>query len=524
MKQLRYTIRTLSPVVMSAMSNSTVMTTTHNEFSGSIMRGVMASRYVRNRQLGRAAHVDERFLRLFCGGLKFLPATPLCSGRRSFVLPLSLQKGKAGTADASRVQDLLTATDPAKGFKSLRGYGVVIEREVHQPSVEKNISMHMSRGSDEERLSGRSIDGLIFNYEAINEGQEFSGAVLGDDALLNELVDGLMLDGDEMDAHVGRSHFTQYGRCRLMFDGIADIDLPTLDEKIFLRLETPLLSTDEFFINAEEILSAEIISVLDRLVEGVTFKLGSIFGAASEVENFVVPWSMKRPRVPALAAGSVFELKPSQPLSDEQSLRLLDACLNGFGQRTEEGFGQLRLWRSSELTIGDEIKQSIAKPSSLSKDTIERAKRILINHCLEQIRVYAHEDAERLHDRLKHFGNLTHFFGRLEGIAHYEPSPEAVANRIELEMRGLFRDHIKALKMSGDASIYDVLTGKTAPPYRSRDLKSDLMSDGGKFDALMNELGIKDFDELMSERFFMEYMQNYFRAARKFAAAGGDEQ
>ena len=56
MKQLRYTIRTLSPVVMSAMSNSTVMTTTHNEFSGSIMRGVMASRYVRNRQLGRAAH------------------------------------------------------------------------------------------------------------------------------------------------------------------------------------------------------------------------------------------------------------------------------------------------------------------------------------------------------------------------------------------------------------------------------------------------------------------------------------
>ena len=32
MRQLKYTIRTLSPVVMSALSNSTVMTTTHNEF------------------------------------------------------------------------------------------------------------------------------------------------------------------------------------------------------------------------------------------------------------------------------------------------------------------------------------------------------------------------------------------------------------------------------------------------------------------------------------------------------------
>ena len=525
MRQLKYTIRTLSPVVMSALSNSTVMTTTHNEFSGSIMRGVLASRYVDNRQLNRTAHADEEFLRLFYGGLKFLPATPDCDGLRSFMLPLSLQKGKAGTENESDVQDLFVNDAPPPGYKSLRGYGVIVDDKIKQPTVEKNIFMHMSRNSDAERLAGRSVEGHIFNYESISEGQQFDGVIVGDGDLLQRLLDGLRLDGNEMIAHIGRSHFTQYGRCRITFEGINDIKQPTVGGKIFLRLETPLVPTNDCFISADAVLSTEIIDKLNRSVDKNIFSIGKIFSAATEIENFVVPWSMKRPRVSALDAGSVFELKTSQPLSDEQTKKLFDACLNGFGQRTEEGFGQLRFRTPATLRMSKKSAPSKDTRVELSKATVERAKKILLNHCLEQIRIYAHEDADELRPQLKHFGNLTHFFGRLDGIIRDTSEPSALAQRLELEIRdgSLFEEHIKNIKMSNGSAIFDVLKGAAPLPYKDRDLRSDLMSDRPKFDALLKELGIDDFNGFIRAEFFREYMQNYFRFARKLAADGGDE-
>ncbi len=52
MKQLKFAIRTLSPVIMSSMSNSTVMTATHSEIAPTI--GNMSSASLkRNRGLGK---------------------------------------------------------------------------------------------------------------------------------------------------------------------------------------------------------------------------------------------------------------------------------------------------------------------------------------------------------------------------------------------------------------------------------------------------------------------------------------
>ena len=84
LKQLKFAIRTLSPVLMSSMSNSTIMTVTHDEFSGSIVRGMPASRFVDMQKLSNV-HEDREFLELFYGGLKFLPATPECGvGRQEY--------------------------------------------------------------------------------------------------------------------------------------------------------------------------------------------------------------------------------------------------------------------------------------------------------------------------------------------------------------------------------------------------------------------------------------------------------
>ena len=510
MKQLKFAIRTLSPVIMSSMSNSTVMTATHSEFGGSLVRGVLASRFIDMQKLANV-HKDRKFLQLFYGGLKFLPATPDCNGARSFVLPLSLQRAKAGSQTVE-VQDLLTTPAPKTGYKSLRGYGVVSDGKIQTVDVRKNIVMHISRGSDAERLAGKSNDGLIFNYESLNEGQVFDGVILGEGELLRQLLDGLQLQDNEMTAHIGRSHFTQYGRCRITFDEIEELETPHFDGRIFLRLETPLLSSREFFLNARDILQSELVNRLEPKI----FALGEMYGAGTEIENFVVPWSMKRPRVMAIAAGSVFELKTSRPPTKEELIQLNVECHRGFGVRTEEGFGQLRFWQSGEFVNVEASETPRGTSIELSKETIRLAKEILINRCLEQIRLDAHKDAKQLSGQLKHIGNLTHFFGRLDGLVRSAKSSAELANRIEEEMRdgSLFEQHIKDIKMSDGKSIFDVLTRKVEFRIETPKLPSELL----------NELRIKEFDASEQEKFFLEYMRNYFRFARKFAAAEGSDE
>ena len=73
MHSLEITIKTLSPVVLTSTSNATVMTGTHLAFSGSIIRGVLASRFRREQKLTDEAH-NKTFRKIFFGGLKFLPA------------------------------------------------------------------------------------------------------------------------------------------------------------------------------------------------------------------------------------------------------------------------------------------------------------------------------------------------------------------------------------------------------------------------------------------------------------------
>lgn len=515
MYQLKFSLETLSPVVLSAMSNSTIMTKTHDEISGSIIRGVLASKYVDEKNLGKNAYKDEDFKNLFYGGLKFLPANPEIFEKRTFVLPLSLQRGKKGTDDANKVQDILTEENPAKGFKSFRGLGFVDGEKISKVEVNKNIFMHMSRSSESERLSGKSEDGNIYNYESLDAEQKFSGVIIGG----KDELEKLNLEKNSLSAYIGRSRFTQYGRCLLTFDTIEEIELPKVGEKIYLRLETPLVPSEDFFIGAEKILSAEVVENLNDLCGKKIFELGQVFASNIEIENFVVPWGMKRPRITALAAGTVFELKTLENLSDSDLKILGEKIFSGFGMRTEEGFGQARLWESKNFTYVEVDENKIAEPENFSEQTVKIAEKILMARCLEQIRIDAYEDAEKLKPQLKR-GNFTHFFARLDGILSGVLKTEDVrkkfAEQLELEIRdgSLFKEHLKDFSMSNGQKFFDVLTCKADFPRKFDDLE--------KYSDLIKKLEIKNLD-FAKNKFFAEYMQNYFRYARKFAAGGGEE-
>ena len=360
---------------------------------------------------------------------------------------------------------------------------------------------------------GKSDDGGIYNYEAIDAGQNFCGEIIGDEKLLLKLRDGLNLDGGKMIAYVGRSKFTQYGKCLLTFGEVENLPETNFDEKIFLLLDTPLVPEDENFLSAETVLSTEIA---DKL--GEKFSIGKVFASCVEIENFVVPWSMKRPRVSALSAGSVFELKFSSALTDDEKISLREKIYDGFGTRTEEGFGQLRLWQPAENFTKGEHNEEIHKPETFSADTISLAKKILTAHFSEQIRIFAYEDAKKLETQLRR-GNFTHFFTRLSGIlssAGKENIRENFKTRLEQEIRSgsSFEDHMHNFYTANGKKFIDVFTGKAELPRKVHDLMN--------IPALAAVKGVIDFadKDFSDDEFFAEYLTNYFRFARKLAAGG----
>ena len=512
MHRLKFSLQTLSPIVLSSASNSTIMTRTHAAFGGSIIRGVLASRFVDVQKLTDEAH-DKTFREIFFGGLKFLPANPAVSDKRSFVLPLSLQSGKAGTDAENAVQDLLADAESRPGYKNFRGMGVLIDGQFIKADVRTNMFMHMSRSGDDERLVGRSVGGQVYNYEAIDADQKFLGEIIGDEKILRRLVDGLNLDGGKMIAYVGRSKFTQYGKCLLTFGDVEKISAPNFAGEIYLRLETPLIPKDDCFLSAREVLAAEVGG-----------KIGKVFAAGDEVENFVVPWGMKRPRVSALAAGTVFAVDVSELPADDKKF-LAEKIFAGFGLRTEEGFGQLRLWMPSKaFTKGKLPDTSPIRPEKFSAETICIAKKILKSRLLEQIGLYAHEDAEKLRPQLRR-GNMTHFFTRLGNILASVGKVNVRENfraQLELELRAgsLFKEHLEKFYMANGQRFYDVFTGRAKFPHEVGDAFHDT--------KISEVRGVIDFTEedFSDDEFLAEYLTNYFRFARKLAAAskGGDDR
>ena len=122
MRKIPLTIEALSPLVLTAGSQGAILTESGDAISGSIVRGMIAARFIEAQNLGRAAHESEAFRRLFAGALKFSAAYPSKGGESAMRLPLSLQKDKLSSALADFAASDGTAL---KGYKPLKGCGIV---------------------------------------------------------------------------------------------------------------------------------------------------------------------------------------------------------------------------------------------------------------------------------------------------------------------------------------------------------------------------------------------------------------
>ena len=527
MKQIKLTLQTLSPVVLTGKDKYSTLTASQDFFSGTIIRGILAKRYIAAQGLNDAEQY-ESFRCLFFGDLKFIAAYPSEGDERAIPLPRSLQKSKDGKSYRELLYDR-----PEANFKSCKGFGYVKRDgtvlKVRSADIKKSICLHMSRNTDlagQERLYGRSIEqyGNIYNYESIAAGQSFQGIIFGEENSLNVLKDGLKLPTEGLLCYVGRSKYTQYGQCRIVLKDIEDIPVLqniTSDTKLNLRLETPWIFQDMEYKAAFQSVAAQLQDLLqDKTIE---LEQEKIFAAAEYQDNFVGTWHMYRPRERVLSAGTVCSIRKAAPWEAEQQQKVQELLYHGFGRRTEEGFGQFRLWPESEKVepwIWTDM-QDKRKQEKLPSDGIVKTRPIvcaIIRERLEQqLRLQAYNDVQKAGEKHKELlKESVHSMARMEGLLLSWYNLNNVLSftaylKDEIAPGSPIDDRLNNLKLGGK-SLKDMLGSEESKAYCQKVLGLE-QSDEALHD-LCQEM-VFELNSSDKKALFYAYWSWFFRHARK---------
>lgn len=514
-------IDTLEPVVISQKNNTTILTNSADYISGSILRGMLAGMYIRKFGGGDQVHEDAAFQRLFLSSdVRFVDANPLAGGQRSFALPFSLMKEKVN----GDVQDILFAKDSQKGYKGLNGYGIVSDGNICMAHVGKSVSLHMSRNLENERISGKSEEGHIFNYEAIDAGQSFAGEIIGSREALQEMSEKLFSE-NECFVYIGRSKYSQYGRCRLSASGVQDVDYTgmirdAIDEKglLALRADTPYLPEWQ---NVDAAVSLqELADKLSDICPGMSFAVqgASVVSKQVTIANFVQVWNLKRAEEPALAAGTVFQLACQSDdgtgWTDEAVEAVEQLLLGGLSRRSSEGFGQFRPWQQQELKMGSSLENAPAAKPVFSDEMKETVQHILLNHMKGEIRRLAADDAAQ---KCGSLSRHNHLFSRMEQEMLTVKAQSGTKQAFNQCMGTAIRPGSPAEKNLRDISyrghsLLDILQGKYASPYAENFSWQEIM--GKEIDNLAKDVDFA-LPEPESDELYYEYWLWFFRHARK---------
>ena len=75
MEKIQITLETVEPVILTTQGSSLILTESRDVFSGSVLRGIFAARYMTVNGLTDKAHEDAGFRQAFFGPLRFVDAT-----------------------------------------------------------------------------------------------------------------------------------------------------------------------------------------------------------------------------------------------------------------------------------------------------------------------------------------------------------------------------------------------------------------------------------------------------------------
>jgi len=344
-------VRNISPIIIPVTLGEANVVQTREHIPGSVLLGMFAAEYIRRIKAEdkhkKYFHEDDRFFNWFLGGsLTYIPAYP-CDQEGNgpyFPAPLYLHCAKKEENDLYNIM-----IEPRDDTRPLGGYTMIEDGSIIKMAPKKKLRFHHRRDS---RISARSEEGGIFNYESLEPEQLFQGYIVGKKDNLEEFLEfyntGADKDTDSFTGRVGRSKNTQYGQVQVELQDIRPFepleleieDLSTKDSKLknfYLTLCSPLIIYNE--CGFSETTLDNLVSYLERDL-ATTIKINNALSKTEAIESYVSVWKAKRPLEQAFCAGSCFEIEVPQGVDLNKLEELLQS---GLGERSHEGFGRFKV-------------------------------------------------------------------------------------------------------------------------------------------------------------------------------------
>ncbi|MEG4576349.1 CRISPR-associated protein Csx10 [Microcoleus sp. N3A4] len=390
MKAITLTLQTQQPILATSFQGDPNSDVSYSYIPGSMIRGAIIGRYMRQHHLSELDLTNEEVKRLFfdANSTRYLNAYLLSyekQSQRTLPLPLSWFKDK----DAELKEDSpitvydfsIDRGDDPETPKSVGEYFWTKERGVVKLYKEKRrINIHNFR----DRKKGRSTDnqGELFRYEALDAGQTFQSVILCEDG---DVITIQMLLVTEPNIWLGGCQSAGYGHTKIIIDDLKilnhwdEIGIPAEDrendENLSITLLSGTLLRNEW---GQPVADPMLIKQAVEEVLNISLpKPSNIFADSTLIGGFNRKWGLPLPQVPALAAGTAIVFEGVE--IDESQIQQLEA--QGIGERREDGFGRIAV----NLLKEKEFLARLAKPSSSSTSLKKEGSRLLAEQMAQRL-------------------------------------------------------------------------------------------------------------------------------------------
>lgn len=345
MNKLEYSLTLLSPVLLSSLHGDLNTIDTKLQISGRVLLGSLASAFIREVVQMKNAHEEPLFYDYFLSGkILFRDAHfSIMEDNKRFLaykLPLSLFQNKK---QLDEYYDLTLDKTINKEviLKGISEIGFINGESIIKTAPQLEMNFHHSRND-------KGISEKVFNYESISENQTFIGTIECGSDFQDLLVSFSKWLGKERTIFIGRSKNAQYGKAvlrvtindneKVKFSRISE--LPKIKNQID-KISLTLLS-DAIILNESGYNSTDI-RYLEKYITSYNpnFKIEKSFKTHSSLNSFNSVWKVKRTGTNVFATGSTFLLNVSD-IEKNELFKIIESIeLNGLGENTHEGFGQV---------------------------------------------------------------------------------------------------------------------------------------------------------------------------------------
>lgn len=460
---INYVIRNVQPLMLSSEYNEQ----TESFVSGKSVLGALASAYLEREGTGSE---DDAFYDLFLNGKTIFTNLTMCKAetvsgeliyRHYEPVPLFINRLKktkkivnlAGKRDGTEGDDY----NPERGNQPQKLNGKFItflsDKKVAVSEPDTSLVYHHSR----KQKSRDGKNGVLYTQEVLREDQYFSGSIMTE-ARYGDIICRLL---EEKTLRFGKSKSAQYGRCRIVRikeDAYTYSMSLKAGEKILVAFVS-----DGIFIN-ETGYTVDYEQVRELLAKslGLSYRADivdeTVYMQTRIISGYNTVWNLKKPSVPGIKAGSVFEYTVESDCVIHTEFA---------GERNLEGSGRIHIYREKDMSYAMEVYKETAETAEPDK-TRDMLKRIFMDSFMDFVRGRALE-AERIGINASALGRVTLMLSEsLEKKEGYEASFQDFMKRVgsikEEKERNRIMDFIDRYVCSTKGQ--SIVIGKESKIYR----------------------------------------------------------